>query len=116
MTTGPKRFSSNRTPTESARKEAVMHWSAKLEALGACNEAANYARTFDSFSDAWAACERGDWMLWILDTLSGPPGSDSRRAVVAAAVDCAALARKFTSGDARKAFDRCQRTTRRYLR
>jgi len=41
---------------------------------------------------AWATCERGDWMLWLLGKLSGPPGSDSRKQLVLIACDCAELA------------------------
>jgi len=87
-----------------------------LRKLGACDEARTWAATQPDLEAAWTNCERGDWMLWLAGNLSGSPDSESRRRLVAAAVDCAALARKHTSGIARKAFDRCQRTTRRYLR
>jgi len=92
------------------------HWSTKLELFNPCAEALEYARSKPSFAAAWRDCKRGDWMLWILGRLSGPPDSVSRKALVAAAVDCAALARKHTSGKTRKAFDHCQRTVRKYLR
>lgn len=87
-----------------------------LRKLGTCDEARTWAATQPDLEAAWTNCERGDWMLWFAGKLSGPPDSESRRRLVAAAVDCAALARKHTSGKSRKAFDHCQRTTRSYLR
>jgi len=92
-----------------------QHFSERLARLGACSAAVEYARGFRSLSAAWAACERADWMLWLAGKLSGEPGSKSRKKVVAAAVDCAATARQSTSGDVRRVFDTCQRTTQRYL-
>lgn len=40
---------------------------------------------------AWAECERGDWMLWLLARLCGPPESDSRKKLVQVCCDCAEL-------------------------
>lgn len=37
-----------------------------LQSLGACQEAVNYARGFDSLQAAWDVCERGDWMMWLV--------------------------------------------------
>jgi hypothetical protein len=91
------------------------HWSKKLEALYACREAVEYAKTKPSLAAAWRDCERGDWMLWLVGKSAGRGDSPSRKRLVGAVVDCAALARKFTSGETRRTFDRCQRTTRRYL-
>jgi len=56
------------------------HWTGVLADLGACTDA------------AWAACERGDWMLWWLGRMSGPPGSPLRRALVGHNRDRGALA------------------------
>jgi hypothetical protein len=69
-----------------------QHWSAKLKAKGACSDALAWCKGFRSVKAAWLACERGDWMLWILGRLSGDPDSDSRKAVVLAACACARLA------------------------
>ena len=40
----------------------------------------------------WDSCPRGDWLLWMLGKLAGPPSSDSRRQLVYCAAECAALA------------------------
>jgi len=68
-----------------------MHWSSKLRAMGACNEAVEWARTQPSYDVAWASCERGDWMLWLAGRRIGSPGSLAHRAVVRAAAQCARL-------------------------
>jgi hypothetical protein len=53
-----------------------------LESMGACDPALTWLRELDpemSVQQAWEQCERGDWMLWLLGLLSGPPESDARR-------------------------------------
>ena len=62
-----------------------------LVALGTCGDALDWARGYDTAQEAWDACERGDWMLWLLGMLAGPPESDSRRKLVLAACACARL-------------------------
>ncbi len=63
-----------------------------LVKLNACGSGVQWAAKFPDAQAAWDACERGDWMLWLLGKMSGPPGSDSRKAVVLAACECARLA------------------------
>ena len=65
------------------------HWSDKLVDLGACSEAVVWARTQNTQTSAWKSCRRGDWMLWILGKLVGPPKSGSRKKLVLACCDCA---------------------------
>ena len=73
-----------------ARNECVArHWSARLVALGACADAVAWARSQPSYAEAWARCERAEWMLWLAGRLAGPPGDASRRPLVLAACDCA---------------------------
>jgi hypothetical protein len=60
--------------------------------LDACKEAVEFAAKFPTLQAAWDACDRGDWLLWLLGRLSGPPGSESRRKLVLAACACARLA------------------------
>lgn len=58
------------------------HWSTKLEALYVCWEAVEWSRQYDSLADAWAKCQRPDWMLWLLErTLKLPddPTTQARR-------------------------------------
>jgi hypothetical protein len=45
------------------------HWSTALKKLGACAEAVEWAKGQPNYATAWATCERGDWMLWLLARL-----------------------------------------------
>ena len=58
--------------TATARR---AHWSCALVRLKACNEAVEWARTKPDYATAWRACERGDWMLWLLERT----GADAER-------------------------------------
>ena len=40
-----------------------------LKRLGACNESIVFAQQYNSFKEIWAACPRGDWMLWLAKAL-----------------------------------------------
>ena len=74
----------------------------QLRRRNACLEGIVYAETFETWEDFWAKNDRGDWMLWVLGKLAGPPGSDSRRPLVMAACGCARLAlRKVPAGELR---------------
>jgi hypothetical protein len=83
----------------------ATHWTDDLTRLLACNDAVAWAKGYDSLDAAWAACERGDWMLWLADRVSGEPGSPLRRKLVLAACDCAELSlpifEKKSPGDKR---------------
>jgi hypothetical protein len=37
-----------------------------IKKLGACEEAVKDAHNFKTSKELWAACERGDWMLWLI--------------------------------------------------
>lgn len=50
-----------------------------LKALNPCSEALAWAGNFDTLAEAWAACGRGDWMLWLAGKLAGKGGSDTWR-------------------------------------
>ena len=79
------------------------HWSKRLP-TGACNEAVDWARKQRSAAMAWATCKRSDWMLWLLGSLAGKPGSDARKPLVLCACDCAELAAPYwRKGDDRPA-------------
>jgi len=60
----------------------MTHCSEKLRNLGAPKDIVDWARAYDTFPEAWGACDRGDWILWIAGTCSGTPGSESRRYLV----------------------------------
>ena len=68
-----------------------------LRKLDPCEDGLAYAESHRSLHAAWDACERGDWMLWLLGRLSGPPESASRRKLVLAACACARLSLKHVS-------------------
>ena len=63
--------------------------------LNPCLEAISWLKKQKSPQAAWRACERGDWMLWLLGKLSGEPGSDARRKLVLAACACARLSLEY---------------------
>jgi hypothetical protein len=62
----------------------IAHWSDALLPLRPCAEAVVWCRTQPDAETAWAACERPDWLFWLL----GRTGAD-RRPLVLAACDCA---------------------------
>ena len=70
------------------------HWTQQLVKLGACEPAVVWARDYPSLEAAWAACERGDWMMWIAGRLSGKPGSAKRRKFLLALRNCLGLTAK----------------------
>jgi hypothetical protein len=69
-----------------------------LEAIGACTGPESAQEWLLSLPaettarQAWQQCQRGDWMLWLLGRLSGPPESDARKRLVLCAGGCARLA------------------------
>ena len=56
-----------------------MTWKEKLKALGPCPEAYKWACQYSTLRQAWRACERGDWMEWLL---YGCDEEDTVRAVL----------------------------------
>jgi len=60
-----------------------------LKKLHACSDAIEWASNYDSLQAAWAACERADWMLWLLAKMRDTPGWPPRHAVVRLACQCA---------------------------
>ena len=66
----------------------------RLKSLGACNEAIEWTEdnNITTLTEAWAKCERGDWMLWFAGKLSGEPEGAKRKVLVLAACECARLA------------------------
>lgn len=73
----------------------------QLIKLYACAEAVEWVgdRTLEQ---AWAECERGDYMLWLAGRVVGDAFSDSRRPLVLAACECARLTlEQIPEGEAR---------------
>ena len=72
-----------------------------LEKLNACSEAVEWARAQPSRQVAWDKCERGDWMLWILDRTC-KLNSPTHRKLVVTTCACARLSLKYvTKGERR---------------
>lgn len=57
----------------------MKHWTNTLERLGACEDAVEWARAYQTPAEAWEACERPDWIAWLVMRVSGPFGSASHR-------------------------------------
>ena len=79
-----------------------------------CAEAEAWMRKQPTAAKAWAACPRGDWLLWIAARTCAP-GSAEHKSVVLAACACARTALKHvTSGDKRplRAIEAAERWTR----
>ena len=70
------------TPTRPA-------WIKSLTRLRACDEAVEWAEQYKSFTAAWTACERPDWLLWIA------ANTVDQKLVVLAACACARTALKY---------------------
>jgi len=89
------------------------HWTDRLVALDACPEAVVWARTYPTLDAAWSACDRADWMGWLVGMTT-----PDRRAMVGCAAEIArAVLHVFEDtcpGDARvrDCLDVCDRYAR----
>ena len=69
----------------------MKNWIKTLNEMKACGNALKWCNGYESLAEAWAVCQRGDWMLWLLGKLSGKPESDSHKKLVLIACKCARL-------------------------
>ncbi len=69
----------------------MKHWTDALKSMQPCPEAVEWAKGYKSLEEAWAACERGDHMLWLLGK-QVMPGSEEHKKLVFTACQCARLA------------------------
>jgi hypothetical protein len=83
-----------------------MSFRETLRGLRACAEAQEWAKGHESLDEAWAACPRADWMLWLLARTTADQNDPRFRLT---ACDFAELsmphraiqvARKFANGEA----------------
>jgi hypothetical protein len=66
------------------------HWTDALVNMNACPETVEWARGYRSLSAAWKACDRGDWMLWLIgETTASEPWSEERKPLVRVGLECA---------------------------
>ena len=77
----------------------------ELRKMGACQEAIDWLKTQPDWKTAWSTCERGDWMLWLLGSLSGSPRTNSRHKLVLTTCQCARLALPYVAKDEGKSLE-----------
>lgn len=68
---------------------SVKTW---LASLWVPPDAWAWASQFEDPQAAWDACDRGDWMAWLLGRLAGPAGDPTRKKLTVCACACAQLA------------------------
>lgn len=73
----------------------MKHWTDDLRKLGACSDAIEWAKGYDSLDAAWTACDRGNWMLWLVGRVSGKPGNEARRKLALCLCDVVEPALRF---------------------
>jgi hypothetical protein len=69
----------------------MKHLSPSLAKLQPCPDGVRWWLKNETDQAAWTACQRGDWMLWLLGSLAGPINSDSHRQMTACKAACARL-------------------------
>ena len=85
----------------------------RIRRLDPCPPAMAWAAGYTDPALAWAECQDGSWMLWLIGRCAGAPESPARRQLVACACDCAALAQ--SQARAARVSD-CIDTARRWAR
>lgn len=71
----------------------------RLQAMNACREAVEYASTFSTLQEAWVACERGDWLLWLVGRTTERRDEAALRRLTLAKARCAKLAVPLMRGE-----------------
>jgi len=69
-----------------------MKLSDKIKSIHPCSGAVRWMDHYETPQEAWDACERGDWMLWLMGHKS------DRKLSVRAACGCARLSLKYAKG------------------
>ena len=74
-----------------AKPASQLAWRVRLQALDPCPEAVQWLDEGDyrTLQTAWDACERADWMLWLLGKQVTTTGSPAHRVIVRIACACA---------------------------
>jgi hypothetical protein len=90
----------------------------KLKRIGACNEAVDWVKEHGGTSEeCWSDCVHGDWMAW-LTVKDAKKLHVSKRQLVSALADCAALSLKYFEKkypDDKRVRD-CIKTCRKYAK
>ena len=66
----------------------------ELREMGACQEALDWCQAYPTPDEAWQACKRGDWMLWVLGREISPNSPEHKR-LVFTTCQCARLALRY---------------------
>ena len=66
----------------------------RLQSYGACGSAVEWVGK-RTLAQAWAECERADWMLWLLFKRSGKRGWPTIQTAYLCACDCAETALRY---------------------
>ena len=66
----------------------------RLQSYGACEDAVEWVGE-RTLAQAWAECERADWMLWLLFQRSGQRGWPTIQTAYLCACDCAETALRY---------------------
>ena len=69
----------------------------KLKEMSACIDAIEWIKQYNTFSEAWNNCERGDWMLWLIGRRI--KNLKQRKVLVLCACQCARLSLKYVNKD-----------------
>jgi hypothetical protein len=67
-----------------------MEYIGKLQEMNACQEAVDWCQDYEGLEAAWLACERADWMLWLIGKTI--KDGDAQKPLVLVACECARLA------------------------
>jgi len=59
-----------------------MNLASRIRKLGPCQLAVEWLADYTDPEKAWAACARGDWLLWFLGHVSSKPYSAGRKRLV----------------------------------
>ena len=79
---------------------------AQLKSIGACEKSIEWAEKFDSGEEAWKACDRYDWIEWVVDRLELRNAAyDEARRVCDAACDEAWRVYEAAYAEAGRVFD-----------
>lgn len=92
-----------------------MNYIKQIEGLGACQEALEWLKqaAYPTLEEAWAACYRSDWMIWLLNLV--PEGQRNNHAIVLCACDIAETVLRYVpAGEDRPKI--AIETTRRWVR
>jgi hypothetical protein len=70
-----------------------MNFIEKLKDMNACDKAIQWLEhnQFKYFQEAWDACERGDWMLWLIGQTTDRENEAKLRKLTLAKARCAKL-------------------------